>query len=165
MKRVSSVPPVVSRRQLMVIAGVALTGALVALALMWWDARSGPGADTMVVYKRPTCACCAKWVEHVEAAGFEVTVRGEPALTTRGEQFGIPKRLAACHTAFIGGYVIEGHVPVKDIQRLLLERPAAKGLAVPGMPIGSPGMDAYATLLFQPDGQTTIFANHGGISP
>jgi hypothetical protein len=142
--------------------------AVIVSALAWWDAHQpGPGPDTVVVYKRATCNCCAKWVEHLEQAGFEVEVHNESDLGARQDALGVPKSLRACHTAVVGGYLVEGHVPAPDIRRLLSEKPQARGIAVPGMPIGSPGMeqgdrrDPYVTLLFHPDGQTAVFAQHG----
>jgi hypothetical protein len=93
------------------------------------------------VSKDPNCGCCALWIEHVRAAGFGVEVVDTGDLAAVKQRLGIPAELAACHTAEIGGYAIEGHVPAVAIRRLLDERPSAKGLAVPGMPIGSPGME------------------------
>jgi hypothetical protein len=157
------------RRQLQVIALAALIGAAIASALAWRDARqSGPDPDTVVVYKRTTCNCCAEWVSHLRQAGFRVEVRNESDPSARQDALGVPKPLRACHTAVVGGYLVEGHVPASDVRLLLFEKPQARGIAVPGMPIGSPGMeqgdrrDPYVTLLFQPDGQSTVFAQHGG---
>lgn len=121
------------------------------------------------VYKSPTCGCCTAWVEHMARAGFAVDARDvdQDALYALKAQSGITPELASCHTAFVDGYVVEGHVPVSDVERLLSERPDAVGLAVPGMPIGSPGMemgdrrDAYETLLVLRDGSTAVFARHG----
>ncbi|NRB28759.1 MAG: DUF411 domain-containing protein, partial [Roseibacillus sp.] len=93
------------------------------------------------VYKTPTCGCCSRWVEHLEANGFSVETQELPDLTTLKLSNGIPRPLSSCHTAFVRGYVIEGHVPAQDIERLLKQRPAVAGLTVPGMPIGSPGME------------------------
>jgi hypothetical protein len=163
-----SAVPSLKRRQLQVIALVALIGATIASVLAWRDARqSGSDPDTVVVYKRTTCNCCTKWVSHLKQAGFRVEVRNESDLGAHQNALGVPKPLRACHTAVVGGYLVEGHVPASDIRRLLSEKPQARGIAVPGMPIGSPGMeqddrrDPYVTLLFQPDGQSTIFAEHG----
>ena len=114
----------------------------------------------MVVTKDPSCGCCAAWVEHVRAAGFAVDVVEAPDLNRLKARLGIPGDLASCHTAEIGGYAIEGHVPAGTIRRLLAEKPQAKGLAVAGMPVGSPGMevegmepDAYEVVLFGPLGR------------
>jgi hypothetical protein len=123
----------------------------------------GSTATAIEVYKSPSCGCCGDWVKHLQANGFAVTVHDVGNASARA-RLGIPARLGSCHTAQIGGYAIEGHVPAREIKRLLAERPAARGLAVPGMPIGSPGMeqgdrrDAYDVLLVRADGGTTVFA-------
>jgi hypothetical protein len=122
----------------------------------------------MDVWKSPTCGCCTLWIEHMQAHGFVVKVH-DVGNTAARKRLGVDARLGSCHTATVGGYVIEGHVPASDVQRLLRERPVGLGLAVPGMPIGSPGMDGpeyggrrdvYAVLLLQKDGSTTIFNRH-----
>jgi len=130
---------------------------------------AGPAAAEnaeVKVYKTPTCGCCTKWIEHLEANGFSVEAQELPDLSFLKRSNGIPAQVASCHTAFVGGYVIEGHVPAPDITRLLKERPAVAGLAVPGMPIGSPGMEGpkpqrYDVLTFDGDGKTAVFATHG----
>src|SRR5262249_32644469 len=93
------------------------------------------------VYKSPTCGCCEKWVEHLRAEGFAVQTNDVPDVMPIKLENGVKPEFSACHTAFVDGYVVEGHVPASDIRRLLAERPAVAGLAVPGMPIGSPGME------------------------
>ena len=122
----------------------------------------------MEVWKAPTCGCCKDWIRHMQANGFRAQVHDE-GNTDRRASLGMPLRYASCHTALVGGYAIEGHVPARDIQRLLAERPSAVGLAVPGMPVGSPGMDgpAYGTrkdpydvLLVRKDGSTTSFQRY-----
>jgi hypothetical protein len=123
---------------------------------------------SMVVYKSPTCGCCTIWVEHVRAAGFQVEVHNvdEEKMQSVSSGGGVPNDLDSCHTAKVGGYTIEGHVPAADIQRLLKEKPAVAGIAVPGMPIGSPGMemggrkDPFSTIAFTKDGKKTVFAKH-----
>jgi hypothetical protein len=121
-------------------------------------------AGTMVIYKSPTCGCCQKWVDHVKAAGFETKVHDVENVGTIKARHGVPAELSSCHTALIDNYVIEGHVPADVIQKLLKEKPAALGLAVPGMPMGSPGMemgtqkDPYEVLAFTKNGKTTVFA-------
>ena len=120
------------------------------------------------VTKSPQCGCCGAWVEHLRAAGFETEVRDveQAALDALKAELGIAPEHASCHTATIGDYVVEGHVPAEDIRRLLVELPDALGLAVPGMPVGSPGMemgemrDPYDTLLIGTNGQASIFARH-----
>ena len=121
--------------------------------------------DQISVYRVEGCQCCLKWVEHLRKAGFQVTVEAVPNTADYRRRFGVPEGLKSCHTAFVNGYAIEGHVPAADIQRLLRERPKAKGLAVPGMPLGSPGMEAdrsqpYSVLLFDADGKTTVFKEY-----
>ena len=122
----------------------------------------------MVVTKDPNCACCTGWVEHVRAAGFDVEVVESAEVNRLKIRLGVPQALASCHTAEIGGYVIEGHVPPAAIKRLLSEKPDGKGLAVPGMPVGSPGMEVegmepetYEVVLFGPSGQRT-YARYTG---
>lgn len=120
------------------------------------------------VYKSPTCGCCSAWVDHMARAGFAVDARDidQDALYALKAQSGVTPDLASCHTALVDGYVIEGHVPAADVERLLAERPEAIGLSVPGMPIGSPGMemgnqrDAFDTLLVMRDGSTEVFQRH-----
>ena len=122
----------------------------------------------IVVTKDPTCGCCTGWVDHLRQAGFTAEVIESPEVNRLKVRLGVPQDLASCHSAEIDGYVIEGHVPADAIKRLLVEKPQAKGLAVPGMPAGSPGMevegvedDTYAVVLFGPAGQNT-FARYRG---
>lgn len=130
-------------------------------------AQTAPPSSDIVVYRSPTCGCCGAWVEHMKGAGFQVrtTEVADPGAVRRAR--GVPEALAACHTALIGGYVLEGHVPAEDVRRLLAERPAALGLAVPAMPLGSPGMEtpdgqreAYQTFLVLSGGGVRVFARH-----
>ena len=119
----------------------------------------------MTVWKSPWCGCCGKWVEHVRAAGFEVQVNEVEDLSTVKQMAAVPNDLESCHTARVGGYTVEGHVPASDIIRLLDEGPNAHGLFVPGMPSGSPGMengdrDPYDVLLLNRDGQAEVFSSH-----
>jgi hypothetical protein len=120
------------------------------------------GAPALVVYKSPDCGCCALWADHVKAAGFAVSVRNSSDVVSVKKRYGVPGELYSCHTAVVGGYVIEGHVPADVISRLLKEKPRVKGLAVPGMPSGSPGMEGprepYQVLTFDGAGKTTVFA-------
>jgi hypothetical protein len=123
-------------------------------------------AQTIEVVKSPYCGCCGQWVEYLRAEGFDVRVVETEDVTPVARRAGVPDDLRSCHTATIEGYAVEGHVPVADIRRLLAERPAAAGIAVPGMPIGSPGMEqgdrrqAYSTFLFTRDGRRRLFARH-----
>lgn len=126
-------------------------------------AQAGPQVE---VFKSPTCGCCTKWIEHLRAGGFEVKAHDVNDITVSRAKLGVPATLGSCHTARVGGYLIEGHVPAKDIQRLLKERPRAAGLAVPAMPRGSPGMEAdikdpYDVLLFQPNGSHAVYQRYG----
>ncbi len=124
-------------------------------------------AETMevTVYKSATCGCCNKWIDHLEANGFAVTAHNVQNLEQIKRENGVSSRLRSCHTARIGNYVIEGHVPAQDIKRLLSEQPDVAGLAVPGMPVGSPGMegprsDPYKVYTFDRTGSTTVFARY-----
>lgn len=118
------------------------------------------------VYRSPTCGCCGDWVTHLRQNGFEVEVQEIDDLEPIALRLGVPERLRSCHTGEIGGYFVEGHVPAADIQRLLAERPNALGITVPGMPIGSPGMERgnvrqpYQTLLVDRSGTPSVFADH-----
>jgi hypothetical protein len=123
-------------------------------------------ASVVEVYKTPACGCCGKWIEHLRANGFSVKVTEVSNTNTYRAKAGIPDHLGSCHTAFVNGYAIEGHVPAADIRKLLAEKPKARGLTVPGMRIGSPGMEGpgakpYEVLLVQADGNTTVYARHG----
>ena len=122
------------------------------------------------VWKDPNCGCCKDWIEHLKSHGFEVQALNVGNAAARS-RLGMPEALGSCHTALVDGYVIEGHVPASDIQRLLQQRPVALGLAVPGMPVGSPGMDgpeykgrrdSYSVLLVSRTGHTHVFKSYPG---
>mgnify|MGYP001218801070 CR=1 FL=1 len=122
----------------------------------------------VVVHKTETCGCCHLWVQHMRDAGFQVTVRDVVDMGPIKERVGVPYGMGSCHTARVGGYFIEGHVPAADVARLLEEQPEAKGLTVPGMPLGSPGMEVasgdvqpYDVHLVARDGSTSVFVHHG----
>lgn len=122
-------------------------------------------ANEIAVYKSPTCGCCSKWVQHLEQNGFAVKAYDVKDVNTYKERFGVPVSLGACHTAKVGDYVVEGHVPAEDIKRLLRERPNVKGIGVAGMPAGSPGMESphserYEVKSFDADGALKTFAKH-----
>ncbi len=122
-------------------------------------------AERVEVFKSPYCGCCEKWVEHMRKAGFDVVTKDVNDVPAARKLAGMPDRFGSCHTAKVGGYVVEGHVPAADVQRLLREKPKAVGLAAPGMPQGSPGMETnhpqpYDTLLVQADGSYKVFAKH-----
>jgi hypothetical protein len=133
-------------------------------------AASAQGSPKIVVTKDPNCGCCGGWVEDLRASGFTAEVIESAELNRTKVRLGIPQDLASCHTAEIEGYVIEGHVPASAIKRLLAEKPAAKGLAVPGMPVGSPGMEVegsrpetYEVILFGPSGRRTFARFRGAV--
>lgn len=119
------------------------------------------------IYKNPECGCCGQWAEHLQRNGFAVTIHETRDGTALRAKLGVPDRLASCHTATVDGYVVEGHVPATDIESLLRERPKARGLAVPGMPTGSPGMEAargqpYDVLLIEADGASRVYRSYRG---
>ncbi|HKX95239.1 MAG TPA: DUF411 domain-containing protein [Methylibium sp.] len=137
--------------------------AAAALPSAWAD-----GAPLVEVWKSPTCGCCKDWIRHLEANGFKVRAHDQGNSDARAA-LGIPITYGSCHTARVGGYAIEGHVPAREIQRLLKEQPAAIGLAVPAMPVGSPGMDGpeyggrkdpYDVLLVRRDGSTGVYQSY-----
>ncbi len=122
--------------------------------------------DVIEVFKSSTCGCCTKWIGHLRANGFEVQAHDVDDITVSRARLGVPAALGSCHTGRVGGYLIEGHVPAADIQRLLAERPSAAGLAVPGMPHGAPGMegdamDPYDVLLFQLNSRYAVYQQYG----
>lgn len=157
-----------TRRQALTTGLAGLAGLVgFGAALPAW-ARQASKAPLVEVWKSPTCDCCQDWVTHLEANGFRVAVfdTGNTAMRAR---LGIDPKYGSCHTARVGGYAIEGHVPAADIRRLLKQAPVATGLAVPGMPVGSPGMDGpdyagrrdpYDVLLIAKDGSATVFQPH-----
>jgi hypothetical protein len=135
---------------------------LISTGTAWAEALTPAEVE---VFKSPSCGCCGKWIEHLQQNGFQVSIREVNDIPAARKKLGMPNRLGSCHTARIGDYVIEGHVPAADIQRLLKEKSQALGLAVPSMPPGSPGMETakpvpYTTLLVQSDGNTSVFAKH-----
>ena len=125
-------------------------------------------SDSLIVYRTETCGCCGEWVKRMISGGLRAEVQfvNDELLKSIKLQLGIPAQLSSCHTATISQYFIEGHVPLNDIHRLLIERPQARGLTVPGMPIGSPGMEmgttkeAFDTLLVFENGRTEVFTRH-----
>jgi len=127
--------------------------------------RMSAAAPQVQVYKDPTCGCCGNWVQHLRANGFQVAVKEVPDTAEYRHKFGVPDSLASCHTAVVDGYALEGHVPATEVQRLLRERPKAKGLAVPGMPMGSPGMEStrtqpYSVMLIDAQGRSSVYASY-----
>ena len=144
-----------TRRTLFMVAPLALLAC----------ARSAAAA-TIEVVKSPYCGCCTHWVDYLRAEGFEVRVVEAEDVSPTARRLGVPDDLRSCHTASVEGYAIEGHVPAADIRRLLEQRPEAAGIAVPGMPAGSPGMEQgdrrqpFQTILFTREGRRSIFARH-----
>ena len=156
MSNASAVRKAVTRRETLILA-LTLPGAALA--------QTAP-AVRIEVWQDPACGCCAGWVRHMRAAGFEVTVRQVADVRQIKVARGIDEALWSCHTALVSNYVVEGHVPAADVRRLLAERPRAKGLATLGMPPSAPGMDMpgtpYAVILFGAPGGDRTWARHGG---
>jgi len=123
-------------------------------------------AKNIVVYKSPHCGCCTKWVNYLEGRGYRVEAINTQDVYVWKKKYAVPEKIAACHTAVIDGYVVEGHVTDRDIKRLLLTRPNISGIAVPGMPVGTPGMEngnareAYDVISFDEEGRTEVFVKH-----
>ncbi len=133
--------------------------------LLSWDLHAA--THQLTVFKTRTCGCCNKWVEHARANGFEVTVKDVASTAEYRKKYGVPDAVQSCHTAIAEGYTMEGHVPAAEMLRLLKTRPKAKGLAVPGMPLGSPGMEAsrrqpYSVLLFDATGRISEYQKYPG---
>jgi hypothetical protein len=153
-------PTLPSRRAFLHAATLAVSGLVLAPSV-----HAQAPVRAMTVYKDPNCGCCKEWVTHVRKAGFTVTVRDTADMESVKASFGVPAGLGSCHTARVGTYTIEGHVPADLIVKLLKDKPVARGLAVPGMPMGSPGMeqggqkDAYDVLLFDKAGKSRVYAS------
>lgn len=139
-----------------------------AIALPWLTTWAAVPRTVVEVWKDPSCGCCKDWVAHMEKAGFDMRVYETGGAAARA-RLGIAAKFGSCHTASVAGYALEGHVPARDVQRLLKDKPKALGLAVPGMPIGSPGMDGpeykqrqdpYDVLLIQADGSSRVFQSY-----
>lgn len=146
-----------------------MLGGAAVLAGQCAQAAAAAQLPPVTVHKTESCGCCKLWVEHLQKAGFTARVVNSDNLEPVKQRLGVPAAMGSCHTAEVGGYFVEGHVPAQDVRRLLAEKPRARGLAVPGMPIGSPGMEvssgevsAYEVLLVGTDGSTRVFARHGG---
>ena len=155
----------------MKIRHFALSASVVALAglgVAYAQIKPVSARTTAVVYKTASCGCCSMWVEHLKANGFQVETKDVSADEVRAvsKAAGLKDEGTSCHTAKIGNYIVEGHVPASDIQKMLAEKPAIAGIAAPGMPMGSPGMeqggakDAYNVIAFTKDGKTSVFAKH-----
>jgi hypothetical protein len=155
-------PATISRRQLL------SAGASAALVLAAGRATSAPSMPKMQVWKDPGCGCCKDWIQVLQKDGFTIEAFDSGNVAAR-KRLKLPDKYGSCHTALIGGYVVEGHVPAKDIRRLLKEKPDAVGIAVPGMPVGSPGMDGpdyqgrkdpHDVVLVLKDGSARIWASY-----
>jgi len=145
--------------------------ALAALALCFlWGAVTHAGDDLLskeiLVYKKPECRCCDKWIDYLKTRNYSVTAIDTRNVLAEKARLGVPEKLAACHTAVIDGYVVEGHVTIRDIKRLLLLRPKVIGIAVPDMPVGTPGMERgnarepYNVMSFDEQGNVEVFVSH-----
>ena len=144
---------------------------LVASALLGLSTLGGISAavaadDEVVMYKDPNCGCCGKWADHMREHGFKVKEVATAEMAQVKGEAGVPQALGSCHTARVGGYVVEGHVPAADVRRMLTEKPAIAGISAPGMPMGSPGMegpypaDRYDVVSFDAQGRTAVYASH-----
>jgi hypothetical protein len=133
------------------------------VAILAGPAGAWSAQPAMTVYKTPNCGCCIKWVEHLRAAGLTVETKDAGNLDALRKELGVPRKLAGCHTATVGGYVVEGHVPAEQVLRLLKDKPDLAGISVPGMPIGSPGMEGpggkpYQVLSWRKDGTIEVIS-------
>jgi hypothetical protein len=145
---------------------VVLTSLAAATAALALPAAAKGALPPVQVFKNPSCGCCGAWVDHMKAAGFAVKVTEVDDTSVARKKYGLPDRFGSCHTAVVGGYVVEGHVPANDVKKMLAMKPVAVGLAVPGMPVGSPGMemgsrkDPYQVLLVAQDGRERVFSTY-----
>lgn len=151
------------RRLLSLMLLIGLGGITLVTGVVLFGQPPARAAD-VVVYKSPTCGCCKDWISHLKESGYSMEVHDRRDMSPIKMEMGVPRQLQSCHTAKVGGYVIEGHVPADVIARLLKEKPDIKGLAVPGMPMGSPGMegprkDPYDVMTFQENGKTAVYAS------
>jgi len=164
--------PMTARQKLPRLLLAASVAAMALLAVIVWPGASTSSANdvNIVVYKTASCSCCGKWVDHLRDAGLKVDVENVNSTRAIQERVGVPRKLGSCHTAVVGDYWVEGHVPADLIQRLMAETPAEiRGISVPGMPIGSPGMEGpnpveYDIVAFDSSGRTSIYATRQGRS-
>jgi len=144
---------------------IAICAAAIAVATAAAPTVTSASKPTITVYKDPNCGCCRNWIEHLKKHGYAVDAKDTPDMAQIKSTLGVPTDLRSCHTAVVEGYLIEGHVPATDIDRLLAAKPQVKGLAVPGMPMGSPGMEGgtaqrYQVIAFDKSGKSRVFASH-----
>lgn len=151
------------------LAPVVIGVVAIAVAMVWLDLPTGSAEEAeIVVYKTPTCGCCVKWIEHLQHSGLNVRAVDVPSTVPVRERFGVPHRLGSCHTAVFGNYWAEGHVPADLVQKLMNEKPDdIVGISVPGMPMGSPGMEGpnaveYQVVALDKDGKFTLYATRQG---
>jgi len=152
----------------LVLAGCAATVGSAPTASSSEEAVGAEAAlvSEITVFRSPTCGCCGKWIEHAQAAGFQVKDEVTEDMSAIKQTYGVPQSLTSCHTTVVGDYVVEGHIPAEDVQRLLTEKPDIAGIAVPGMPIGSPGMESgdytepYTVFSFTESSETSAFSEH-----
>ena len=155
-----------TKRSWLLAGAIVVAAAIGVPMLVTADQRGGESLPPVTVYKDPNCGCCSLWVQHLERAGFRVTATNTSDMPALRAKLGVPAHVQSCHTAVVGDYVVEGHVPADDVKRMLSTRPDVKGIAVPGMPIGSPGMEQgnvkhqYSVLSFDATGRTSVFAMH-----
>jgi hypothetical protein len=146
--------------------GLALLVGVGSFAAFRPQSEPTPDLPLVQVWRSPTCGCCHLWVQHLEEEGFDVEVNDVMDMATVKREHGVPGHLQSCHTALVDGYLVEGHVPAADMKRLLTERPEVAGISVPGMPVGSPGMEQgderepYSVFAFQKDGSYGVFQSH-----
>jgi hypothetical protein len=155
----------VGRRHVMLALGGVAVAAVGAIGYATIFPPAPASAEEVVIYKSPSCECCGRWSSHLRHNGFAVSIKNVEDMDPIKKQAGVPYDMESCHTAFIGGYVVEGHVPAENIRKILAERPGIKGLAVPGMPASSPGMDGpdpepYTVYSFDEKGKTAVFASY-----
>jgi hypothetical protein len=165
-ERVMTDATVMNRREWVARAMGMLAGGALLAGVLPTPAIASAKPTAITVYKDPSCGCCAKWVTHLQANGFAPEVHDRTDMDAFKDSVGVPTALRSCHTAIIGKYVIEGHVPASDVKQLVATAPKIVGLAVPGMVAGSPGMemgaraDRYDVIAFAADGKTRPFAHH-----
>lgn len=158
-------PKIFSRNTKLYIS-TGIVAVLAILSFMFWPIMNSVAGPEIVIYKSPTCGCCTKWASYLKDNGFNVTQIKTQNLNTVKQNQRIPPNLSSCHTAIVDGYIVEGHVPVNAIRRMLKEKPSIKGITVPGMPIGSPGMEQgttkqpYDVLAIHADGSTAIYESY-----
>ena len=153
------------RRSVVMVLGGVAAAAAGAMAFPGLFGSSPARAVEIVVYKSPSCECCGEWAKHLRSNGFDVSVKNMEDMEPVRKQAGVPDDLQSCHTAFVDGYAVEGHVPAENIHRILADRPNIKGLAVPGMPASAPGMDGpdpepYTVFSFDGDGKSEVYASY-----